>query len=143
MQSRVTWVLAFIFLALAIGCLLLVVSRARKRPLGFALESTDDASPKPPVFRPLNQSDVNRLNEQRRVVAEALSRLQPGATLHGDRSDLPLLQELIDKHVFASNQTYELQCIGVAFGDVLAKELGLHWAIVTDEYGTDPTLQDG
>jgi hypothetical protein len=35
----------------------------------------------------------------------------------------------------------ELQCLGVAFGDVLAGELPLHWAMVTDEFGTDPTLR--
>jgi hypothetical protein len=34
-----------------------------------------------------------------------------------------------------------LQCLGVAFGDVLASELPLRWVMVTDEYGTDPTLR--
>jgi len=43
--------------------------------------------------------------------------------------------------VFKKSQTYELQCLGVAFGDVLASELPLRWVMVTDEYGTDPTLR--
>ena len=38
-------------------------------------------------------------------------------------------------------QTYELQCLGIAFGDVLASELPLRWMMVTDEYGTDLTLR--
>ena len=27
------------------------------------------------------------------------------------------------------------------FGDVLASELSLRWVMITDEYGTDPTLR--
>jgi len=48
---------------------------------------------------------------------------------------------LVDDKVFSKSQTYELQCVGVAFGDVLATELPLRWVMVTDEYGTDPTLR--
>jgi hypothetical protein len=29
----------------------------------------------------------------------------------------------------------------VVFGDVLASELPLRWMMITDEYGTDPTLR--
>jgi len=56
-------------------------------------------------------------------------------------ADLPVLQRLIDDNAFNKTQTYELQSLGVAFGDVLASELPLSWAMVTDEYGTDPTLR--
>ena len=31
--------------------------------------------------------------------------------------------------------------MGIAFGDVLASEFPLHWMMVTDEFGTDPTLR--
>jgi hypothetical protein len=54
---------------------------------------------------------------------------------------LPVLQRLIDERVFNKAQTYELQCLGVALGDVLARELPLRWVMVTDEFGTDPTLR--
>jgi hypothetical protein len=43
--------------------------------------------------------------------------------------------------VFNKSQTYELQSLGVAFGDVLTSELPLRWVMITDEYGTDPTLR--
>ena len=59
----------------------------------------------------------------------------------GTAADLPVLQRLIDDKVFSQTQTYELQSLGVAFGDVLATELPLRWVVVTDEYGTDPTLR--
>ena len=56
-------------------------------------------------------------------------------------ADLSILQRLIDDKVFGKSQTYELQSLGIAFGDVLASELPLRWVMVTDEYGTDPTLR--
>jgi hypothetical protein len=56
-------------------------------------------------------------------------------------TDLSVLQRLIDDKVFSKTQTYELQSLGIAFGDVLASELPLRWVMVTDEYGTDPTLR--
>lgn len=42
---------------------------------------------------------------------------------------------------FKKDQTYELQSLGVVFGDVLVSELPLRWVMVTDEFGTDPTLR--
>jgi hypothetical protein len=43
---------------------------------------------------------------------------------------------LIDDTVFKKSQTYELQSLGIVFGDVLASELPLRWVMITDEYGT-------
>jgi len=57
------------------------------------------------------------------------------------KRDLPILQRLLDDKVFKESQTYELQSLGVAFGDVLVSELHLRWVMITDEYGTDPTLR--
>lgn len=54
---------------------------------------------------------------------------------------MPIIQRLLDDKAFKKSQTYELQCLGVVFGDVLASELPLRWMMITDEYGTDPTLR--
>jgi hypothetical protein len=54
-----------------------------------------------------------------------------------------VLQRLIDDRAFDKTQTFELQSLGVVFGDVLATELRLHWELVTDEYGNDPVLRYG
>ncbi|MGA8202371.1 MAG: DUF3806 domain-containing protein [Candidatus Sulfotelmatobacter sp.] len=54
---------------------------------------------------------------------------------------MPILQGLIDEGAFSKSETYELQSLGVAFGDVLVSELPLRWVKVTDEFGTDPTLR--
>lgn len=63
------------------------------------------------------------------------------AALSGTKGDLPILQRLINDKVFKKSQTYELQSLGVVFGDVLASELSLHWVMITDQYGSDPTLR--
>ena len=112
---------------LAIGFMAIVVGQSDHRPA--------------PRFSELSRDDSARLDRQRAVVATAAKR-QSGAThLTRTKSDLPILQKLIDENIFNKSQTYELQCLGVAFGDVLASELPLRWVMVTDEFGTDPTLE--
>jgi hypothetical protein len=94
-----------------------------------------------PKFTELSHEDSTRLEQQRAVVAAAAKQLYGTMALTRTKRDLPALQNLIDERVFRKSQAYELQCLGVAFGDVLASELPLRWVMVTDEYGTDPTLR--
>jgi hypothetical protein len=93
-----------------------------------------------PRFTELSRNDGLRLEQQRAIVAAAARRYGVAA-LTRTKTDLPVLQRLIDDKVFRKSQTYELQSLGVAFGDVLTSELPLRWVMVTDEYGTDPTLR--
>ena len=94
-----------------------------------------------PKFSELSASDRVRLDRQRAVVVAIAKQKYGTAGLTKTAADLPVLQRLIDDNAFNKTQTYELQSLGVAFGDVLASELPLSWAMVTDEYGTDPTLR--
>ena len=94
-----------------------------------------------PQFRELSDQDKSRLDAQRAVVATAVRQRYGISALTHTAADLPVLQRLVDDRAFNKNQTYELQSLGVAFGDVLSSELPLRWVIVTDEYGTDPTLR--
>ena len=94
-----------------------------------------------PKFIELSSEDNARLEQQRAVVAAAAKQRYGTTALTRTKRDLPVLQKLIDEKVFNKSQTYELQSIGVAFGDVLANELPLRWVIVTDDYATDPTLR--
>jgi Domain of unknown function (DUF3806) len=94
-----------------------------------------------PQFADLSLQHAQRLEQQRAVIADA-TKIQYGTTrLTKTKADLPVLQKLIDDKVFTKSQTYQLQCLGVAFGDVLASELPLRWVMITDEFGTDPTLR--
>ena len=94
-----------------------------------------------PRFAELSRDDIARLDKQRAVVASAAKARYGTSRLLKTKDDLPILQRLIDDKVFGKTQTYELQCLGVAFGDVLASDVPLRWVMVTDEYGTDPTLR--
>jgi hypothetical protein len=110
--------------------------------LGFGISFSKQkaAQPAMPKFSELSREDRTRLEEQRAIVAAA-AKQRYGTSLGKTVADLPVLQGLIDGKVFSKSQTYELQSLGIAFGDVLASELPLRWVMVTDEYGTDPTLR--
>jgi len=99
------------------------------------------AQPGTPRFNELSHEDRTRLDQQRTIVAAAAKQRYGTSALRKTVADLPVLQRLIDDKVFSTSKTYELQSLGVAFGDVLASELPLRWVMVTDEYGTDPTLR--
>ena len=99
------------------------------------------AKPPMPKFSELSQEDRTRLAQQRAIATAAAKQRYGTSILKKTVADLPVLQGLIDDKVFSKTQTYELQSLGIAFGDVLASELPLRWVMVTDEYGTDPTLR--
>jgi Domain of unknown function (DUF3806) len=103
-------------------------------------QSNRKASPEP-KFSELSSEDGERLERQRAIIVSAAKRRYGTVHLTRTKSDLPTLQRLIDENVFNKSQTYEPQSLGVAFGDVLASELPLRWVMVTDEFGTDPTLR--
>ncbi len=107
----------------------------------FGCSKQGAAGPSQPKFSELSGDDAARLERQRGVVAAAIKKRYGAPSLTKTKADLPILQRLLDDKAFAKNQTYELQCLGVALGDVMATELPLRWVMVTDEYGTDPTLR--
>jgi hypothetical protein len=94
-----------------------------------------------PRFTELSQHDLASLDKQRALVAAAAKQRYGVSGLARTKADLPVLQRLIDDQVFAKTQTYELQSLGVALGDVMASELPVRWMMITDEFGTDPTLR--
>jgi hypothetical protein len=111
--------------------------------IGFPAIVWGQSNPKAsaqPKFTELSDEDSTRLEQQRAVVLAA-AKQRYGTALTRTKRDLPILQNLINDRVFKKSQTYELQSLGVAFGDVLASEFPLRWVMVTDEFGTDPTLR--
>lgn len=107
--------------------------------IGFSKQKA--AQPAMAKFSELSHDDRTRLDQQRAIVAAAAKQRYGTSNLTKTAADLSVLQRLIDDKVFRKTQTYELQSLGIAFGDVLATELPLRWVMVTDEYGTDPTLR--
>lgn len=92
---------------------------------------------------PLEASDESLLARQRSAVDE-LARRHVGSPLTGgELDDLRVLQELLDQRVLDSDQTYELQSLGVVLGDVMVAQLGFAWVVVEDELGRSRALRMG
>ena len=58
-----------------------------------------------------------------------------------DKSDLKLLQELLDKGVVRGDDSETLQAMGVVMGDLLKQEHGLLWIIYIDKLGRSRALE--
>lgn len=94
-------------------------------------------------FRPLGVEEDRLLRRQRDLVDD-LARRNVGSELTGQSlDDLRIIQTLLDRHVLASDETFALQSLGVALGDVMAAQLGLHWVVVVDELGRSRALRLG
>jgi hypothetical protein len=106
---------------------------------GCSKKETGGASQ--PRFSELSGDGAARLERQRGVVMAEAKKRYGTKSLTKTKADIAVLQRLVDDQAFAKTQTYELQCLGVALGDIMATELPLKWVMVTDEYGTDPTLR--
>ena len=88
----------------------------------------------------LTESDLERLEKQRAVVTQYLDddSLAKYRTVPGK---LGTLEALLAAEVFSPEQTYELQSMGIVFGDAFVQDMGFHWIMVEDEYGRDPAIK--
>lgn len=95
------------------------------------------------IVEQLGATDERKSQGQRDLV-EALTRRHVGiAPSGGGLGDLQLLQKILDQGVLKKDQSFDLQALGVTLGDVMAKQLGLKWVVVNDEYGRTRALQFG
>ena len=93
-----------------------------------------------PTVRELNWLNKNYLMNQRNSV-DALTRAHFGSQIYGNRSDLALLQRIVDENLIERNDTGQLQALGVILGDILAKEnKDLEWMIYEDELGPTQSI---
>ncbi|MBL8484865.1 MAG: DUF3806 domain-containing protein [Rhodocyclaceae bacterium] len=99
------------------------------------------AAQPPQRFFALTRDDVVQLERQRAFVHHLAQRLDIPWQFKGTSADLRVLQAIIDSKALSASQTWELQSLGIALGDVFANEKGLRWVIVEDEYGRDPALR--
>ena len=116
-------------------------------PLAGCSRSAPQAVPKPAgktmehrISKP-GEADLARLAAQEATVLRILRSRHPEAKLNHDEGDLQSLQRLVDDKVLRPDQTYELQCLGAALGQVFAARTRLEWVVVEDEFGRDLALQ--
>jgi len=88
-----------------------------------------------PVISEPNWTNTTFLSNQRTLVDE-LARRHFGSQIRGDKSDLYILQRLIDNDAIARDDKASLQALGVVLGDVYtAEHKNLQWRIYEDELG--------
>jgi hypothetical protein len=88
----------------------------------------------------LTEQESAQLDEQRELVSTLLRKSYNTYSLPKINADLPVLQQLVDEQPFGVDQKYEWSSVGVAFGDVIANEVGLNWVAYCDEHGVEPAL---
>ena len=91
------------------------------------------------IFEP-KYTDFTSINER---IANILDVKQDDIDdYHEADTTLSKIQSILDEKKYTSEQTRELQSLGLALGDYLQyKDENLHWAVLRDEYGRDLCLQ--
>lgn len=140
-RSTTSWVdhmsrIALSLFAIAVGC---------GKPSPAAESAAPTAPPTKPMARVvsmLGKADEDRLSSQRKVVDNiAAACLEATVDLASVQGRLTALQAILDAKHLTVSQAYELQCLGIVFGDALVGAGGLEWVMVDDEYGRDPALR--
>jgi hypothetical protein len=99
------------------------------------------STPFAPRIQPLTAEDRELLARQRRI-ADDLGRRHVGSPLSGRAlDDLRILQQIVDRAGLTPDDTFQLQALGVALGDVLAAQEGLEWVVLDDDLGRSRALR--
>jgi len=81
-------------------------------------------------------------SRRQRALADELARRHLGTPLRGGETrDLATLQRLLDGDWIEREDVFSQQAIGLALGDVMARNLDLHWVVVDDDYGRSRALR--
>ena len=92
------------------------------------------------LIEPLSAVDQQFMAEQRMRVEQLANRLGRGLTGIVDR-DLDTLQRILDDRMVPTEDTLTLQAMGVVFGDLLGKRLGMDWVVYRDNKGRSRALR--
>ena len=96
---------------------------------------------KPRTVEELSSAD-ERKSQAQRSLAKELARRHLGTSITGGEiRDLNTLQRLLDGRWISKDDVFSQQALGLAFGDVLVRNLDLHWVVVDDDYGRSRALR--
>lgn len=87
-----------------------------------------------PRIESLRWVDEGFLERQRKVI-DGMTRSEFGVPLRRNRSDLQLLNRIIERELINRFETEKLQAMGVVLGDIYVTELGLQWMMYEDREG--------
>lgn len=97
--------------------------------LSYASQANSQAS-----VSELSWLEKNHLQQQVDKIDE-LARLKLGRQIHGDKSDLEILQKIIHRGLIARDDIITMQAMGVVMGNVMVADLGLVWKVYKDKLG--------
>jgi len=103
----------------------------------WRVEGIEDAGVMDAEFFEPSEDDYKTL-AQRWVSISSLVRTDYGYVLDQSMEDLDYLQKVIDDGRIDAQDPFTMECLGVAFGRVMAtNEEGMDWWVVVDDYGRD------
>jgi hypothetical protein len=100
-----------------------------------------DVEEVPATVKELSLGQRYSLDTQRRETMDLIARWLGVLNLKGDKSDLKVLQNLVDRKAIGRDDVRGLQSLGIVFGDVLVNEYGLSWVSYEDDVGTSKALR--
>lgn len=94
-------------------------------------------------YRVLPPDTIAHMERQRAFVADLATRHGLGKVT-GTKTDYDLIQTIVSKKLIGKDKAWELQALGIVFGDaMISEEPKLQWIEVTDAWGTDPVIVFG
>ena len=109
--------------------------------LWLSLAGSGAALAQEPSVSALTQLDRQYMQQQRDNL-DQVSRRNLGRQISGSKqNDIEVLQLLLDRRAVRSEQTAELQAMGMVLGDLLAQELRMDWVIYADKLGRSRALR--
>jgi hypothetical protein len=118
-----------------IGPLLAITSLILWSPVSFS-QGTDFEL----KIEPLTSIDKQFMAEQRHRVEQLANQLGRNLSGKEDR-DIDTLQRIIDDRLIATDDTLNLQAMGVVLGDLLADRLDMTWVVYRDRKGRSRALR--
>jgi hypothetical protein len=99
------------------------------------------AAEPPPTISEFTYLDKQYVGQQKTELDD-LARVNLGRQFnHNKDHDLGILQSLLDRKLVRAEQKKQLQGMGVIMGDLLARELNMHWVIYEDKIGRSRALR--
>ena len=95
----------------------------------------------PPEIKDLNIGQIHLMDQQRRDIKDLLVRRLGIMSMKGNKQDLALLQQIVDRKLLRQDDTRGWQSLGVVLGDILAQDFSLHWVVYQDELGINKALR--
>lgn len=89
----------------------------------------------------LTSEDEAILAIDREFLPAVLDARFPGIQLSGGTLDLPLMQQVYDGGPYTNDGISEVIALGTAFGDVIARTLGMSWVRFCDDEGEELALR--